>query len=257
MIDTQTIINNCIRLKLTGILQSYQSIAEECCKTGASYTEYLDLLLKHETMAKDLKGQAMMLKFAKLPVLKTLQQFDFTASAVNEMEVQELATLQFIENKENIIFIGSPGTGKTHLAISLGFLATKKRMSVKFMTVADLILQMETAISQDNLKAYFSKNITHPTLLVLDEFGYMKLTEQQANFMFQIINNRYEIGSVIITSNLTFSQWKGVLNNDEALTAAILDRLIHHSHIVNINGDSYRLKRKAKAGIILPTKIEN
>jgi DNA replication protein DnaC len=185
-------------------------------------------------MTKDVKAQAMMLKVAKLPVLKTLQQFDFTASAVNEMEIQELSTLQFIENKENIIFIGSPGTGKTHLAISLGFLATKKRMSVKFMTVADLILQMETAISQDNLKSYFSKNITHPTLLVLDEFGYVKLTEQQANFMFQIINN-----------------------NDEALTAAILDRLIHHSHIVNINGDSYRLKRKAKAGIILPTKIEN
>ena len=124
------------------------------------------------------------------------------------------------------------------------------------MTVADLILHMEIAISQNRLKSYISKTIIHPTLLVLDEFGYMKLNEQQSNFMFQVINKRYETGSIIITSNLTFSQWKGVFNNDDAITAAILDRLIHHSHIININGDSYRLKKKVKAGI-LPIKIDN
>ena len=256
MIEINNIAQNCEQLKLTGILQSYQSIATECCKTQASYTEYLDLLLRQELLIRVQKSQATVLQMAKLPILKTLEQFDFTACAVNEMEIQQLAQLQFIENKENIIFIGSPGTGKTHLAISLAYLTTRKRMSVKFMTVADLILHMEIAVSQNRLKSYLSKTVTHPTLLVLDEFGYMKLNEQQSNFMFQVINKRYETGSIIITSNLTFSQWKGVFNNDDAITAAILDRLIHHSHIININGDSYRLKKKVKAGI-LPIKIDN
>ena len=186
---------------------------------------------------------------AGFPVLKTLEMFDYTSSNINKNQVQELANLNFLQNKENIIFIGSPGTGKTHLAISIAYLATQKRLKVKFLTVADLLLQMEVAQSQNKLKNYFTKTVAHPSLLVLDEFGYIKLNEVQANFIFQLVNKRYETGSIIITSNLTFSQWQGVLNNDEALTAAIMDRLIHHSHIVNINGDSYRLKQKRKAGI--------
>ena len=109
---------------------------------------------------------------------------------------------------------------------------------------------MEVAISQNRLKSYMTKVISSPSLLVLDEFGYLKLNELQANFIFQLVNKRYETGSIVITSNLTFSQWQGVLNNDEALTAAIMDRLIHHVHIININGDSYRLKQKQRAGII-------
>jgi DNA replication protein DnaC len=176
--------------------------------------------------------------------------FDFSSSNVNQMQIQELATLGFINNKQNLILIGSPGTGKTHLAISLGYLATQRRLKIKFITIADLMLQMEVAKSQNRLKNFFSKSITHPSLLVLDEFGYVKLNEEQANFMFQLVNKRYETGSIIITSNLTFSQWQSVLNNDEALTAAIMDRLIHHSHIININGESHRLKQKRKAGII-------
>lgn len=166
------------------------------------------------------------------------------------MHVQELTNLQFIQNKENIIFTGSPGTGKTHLAISLAYLTTQRRLKVKFLTVFDLLLQMDVAASQNSLKNYITKIATSPSLLVLDEFGYLKLNEQQANFIFQIVNKRYETGSIIITSNLTFSQWQGVLNNDEALTVAIMDRLIHHSHIININDDSYRLKQKQRAGII-------
>ena len=244
------ISQSCSVLKLNGIMHSYQSIADECSKTKASYSEYLDQILKYELLQRDQRAKETVFKMAGLPILKTLEMFDFSSSNINQQQVQELANLQFIQSKENIVFIGSPGTGKTHLAISLAYLATQKRLKVKFLTVADLLLQMEVAISQNRLKSYMTKVISSPSLLVLDEFGYLKLNELQANFIFQLVNKRYETGSIVITSNLTFSQWQGVLNNDEALTAAIMDRLIHHSHIININGDSYRLKQKQRAGII-------
>ena len=244
------ISNSCHTLKLSAVLNSYQSLADECGKINASYSEYLDQVLKYELMQRDIRAKEIVLKLAGFPVLKTMDMFDFSSSNVNQMQIQELATLGFINNKENIILIGSPGTGKTHLAISLAYLATQKRLKIKFISIADLMLQMETAKSQNRLKQFFTKSIACPSLLVLDEFGYVKLNEEQANFMFQLVNKRYETGSIIITSNLTFSQWQGVLNNDEALTAAIMDRLIHHSHIININGESHRLKQKRKAGII-------
>lgn len=244
------ITSSCETLKLNGILHCYQSIADECSKINANYSEYLDQVLKYELMQRDNRAKEMVLKMAGFPVLKTLEMFDFSASNVNKMQIQELSGLGFIQNKENVIFIGSPGTGKTHIAISLGYLASQRRLKIKFITIADLMLQMEVAMAQNRLKNYITKIVTSPSLLVLDEFGYIKLNELQSNFMFQLINKRYETGSIIITSNLTFSQWQGVLNNDEALTAAIMDRLIHHSHIVNINGESHRLKQKRKAGII-------
>jgi len=244
------ISQNCEALKLSGILQSYQAIADECYKVKASYSEYLEQVLNHELMVRENRARETVLKMAGLPVLKTLEMFDYTSSNINQMQVQELANLSFVHDRENIILIGSPGTGKTHLAISLAYLATQKRLKVKFLTVSDLLLQLEAAQAQNRLKSYFTKVLAAPSLLVLDEFGYVKLNEMQANFMFQLVNKRYETGSIVITSNLTFSQWQGVLNNDEALTAAIMDRLIHHSHIININGDSYRLKQKRKAGII-------
>ena len=243
------ISQSCEVLKLNGILQSYQSIADESGKVSASYSEYLEQLLKHELMVRENRSREMLLKMSGFPVLKTLDKFDYSCSNINQSQITELANLNFIYNKENIIFIGSPGTGKTHLAISLGYLATKQRIKVKFLTAADLLLQLEAAQMQNKLKTYLGTVLGTAGLLIIDEFGYLKLTENQSQLLFQLINRRYETGSIIITSNLMFSQWRGILNNDEALTAAIMDRLIHHSHIVNINGDSYRLKQKLKSGI--------
>ena len=165
------------------------------------------------------------MKLASFPTLKTLETFEFGSSNVNKKQITELATLRFIENAENVILLGPSGTGKTHLAISIGYLVTQQRYKVKFITTADLLLQMEAAKSQNRLSNYLNKVIGGAKLLIIDEFGYLKFNEEQANLFFQLINKRYETGSVMITSNLTFTKWKEVLNNNEALTAAILDRL--------------------------------
>lgn len=252
-----SISQNCEVLKLTGILQSYQSIADECGKLKASYSEYLEQLLKYELMLREQRSKDMLLKMSGIPQLKTLDMFDFSCSNVNQQQIQELSNLHFVRNKENVIFVGSPGTGKTHLATSLGYLATQQRFKIKFITAADLLLQLEAASLQNKLSTYLGKTIAAVSLLIIDELGYLKLNEHQSHLLFQVVNKKYETGSIIITSNLTFSQWQGVLNNDEALTAAIMDRLIHHSHIININGDSHRLKQKRKAGILPISKCKN
>lgn len=244
----------CCELNLLGILQCYQSIAEESGKINASYSEYLEQVLLCELMIRNKRSQNMLLKLAGFPVPKTIESFNFNASNVDKMRIMELTNLNFIANKENIILIGSPGTGKTHLAISLAYLATQKRLKVKFFTLADLLLQLEASEAQNKLKIFFSKTIGHASLIVIDEIGYQKLNEKQADLLFQVVNKRYESGSIIITSNLTFSNWQEILNNNAGLTAAIVDRLIHHSHIININGQSYRMKERSA---LIPSQYNN
>jgi DNA replication protein DnaC len=246
----QSIIEACSTLRLPSISQNYQVIADQCAKSNVSHTEFLNKLFECELQHRDQRGKQLMQKLAGFPSIKTLEGFDFNSSNINKAQVLELATLRFVENSENIILLGPSGTGKTHIAISLGFLATQNRQKVKFITASDLVLQLEAAQFQNRLDNYFAKVICHASVLIIDEFGYVKLNERQSNLLFQVVNKRYERGPIIVTSNLIFTKWQEVLNNDEALTAAILDRLIHHSHIINVQGDSYRLKQKRKAGII-------
>ena len=240
----------CKEFKLPAILNSYQSIANEAAKESFSFSKYLLMLLECESKQRAIRSKEMMLKTASFPVIKTLEEFDNKESSVNISQLKELSTLSFIDRKENILLLGPSGVGKTHIAIALGYLATQQRVKTKFITIADLLLQLESALSSNKLDYYFKRVININRLLILDEFGYIKLNETQANLLFQIVNQKYETGSIIITSNLSFTKWKEVLNNDEALTTAILDRLIHHSHIINIQGESYRLRQKRKAGII-------
>lgn len=244
------IMEYCTELKLSAISSIYQEYADKCAKESISHTEYLQQLLECEHNTRHIRAQQTTLQLAKFPKLKTLDMFDFSTSNVNKNQILELANLGFLNNQENIVLVGSSGTGKTHIASSIGYLATKKRLKVKFITAADLMIQLESASLNNSLPRYFSKIIGSATLLIIDEFGYINLNQIQSQLFFQLINKRYETGSIILTTNLIFTKWKEVLNNDEALTAAVLDRLLHHSHIINIQGDSYRLKHRDK-GIIV------
>ena len=240
----------CREFKLPAIAEGYQALADEAAHSSRSYSDFLLSLLQKEAAQRAARSKEMMLRTAAFPVVKTLEAFDEKVTSIDRTLLSELATLAFIDRKENILLLGPSGVGKTHLAIALGYLATQKRIRTRFITVADLLLQLESAKQTNQLELYFKRVINANKLLILDEFGYIKLNEEQANLFFQIVNKRYETGSIIITSNLPFTQWKEVLNHDEALTAAILDRLIHHSHILNIQGESYRLMQKRKAGVL-------
>lgn len=180
--------------------------------------------------------------------IHALDQFDFAFQpAINERQIRELATLSFIANGENVLFLGPPGVGKTHLAIALGMAAIQQATSVYFTTMVDLLGQLHRDAKEDRLD-HRLRTLCRPKLLILDEMGYFPLDRMTAQFLFQLISRRYGRGSVILTSNKSYGEW-GDIFADQVLAAAILDRLLHHSTTVNIRGQSYRLREKRKAGV--------
>jgi len=230
----EQIDNLLTKFKLFGILDYYKSLSDKAVKENLSYTEYLLKLLEYEQKIKDENHKKILLRFASFPKIKTLDEFDFKNSSIDITLINELKTLRFIDEAKNILLIGPSGTGKTHIAIALGYLATLNKIKTKFITTSELLLSLDTAYKVNKLNDYLKRVIYPNKLLIIDEFGYFKFNEFQANLFFQIINKFYEQNSIIITSNLSFIKWKEVLNNDEGLTTAILDRLIHHSYILNI-----------------------
>jgi DNA replication protein DnaC len=158
--------------------------------------------------------------------------------------------LSFIERAENVVLLGPSGVGKTHLAIALGLRATAASVKTRFVTAADLMLQLQTAKRQGRFANYMNHAVLGPKLLIVDEIGYLPFGREEASLFFQVVAKRYERGSIVLTSNLPFAQWATAFADDATLTAAMLDRLLHHAHIVQIQGDSYRLKDKRKAGLI-------
>ena len=167
---------------------------------------------------------------------------------------QELASLAFIERSENVVLLGPSGTGKTHIAIALGYAATQAGIKVRFITAADLLLILTTAHRQNQLAEALKRFVNPYRLLVIDEIGYLPMSREQANLFFQVIAKRYEKGSLILTSNLPFGQWDYTFANDATLTAAMLDRLLHHAHVAAIQGESFRLRDKRRAGLLARNK---
>ncbi|VAW78169.1 Mobile element protein, partial [hydrothermal vent metagenome] len=176
------------------------------------------------------------------------------AAGVPKAQVQQLGSLSFIERAENIVLLGPSGVGKTHIATALGYKAVQSGLKTRFISASDLILQLSTAQRQDKYKSVMQRSVLAPKLLIIDEIGYLPFDIGESKLLFDVIAKRYEKGSVILTSNLPFGQWGHTFANDTALTSALLDRVLHHSHIIQIKGDSYRLREKKQAGLISPIK---
>jgi len=239
-----TLLKNLRNLRLSGLLDSLEVRVEQAKIDNLSYSEFLETLVEDEINRRTDNKKKRMFKKAKLPFEKGLDEFDFLFQpSIKKREILELSTCSFVKDRENLIFIGQPGTGKTHLSVALGLKALSKGYSVLFTTVWQMIntlTQSRADLSyQQKLKIYLK-----PDLLILDELGYRSMAESTVEDFFEIISARYEKGSVIITSNRSFDQW-GKVFLDKTLTTAILDRLVHHCHTIVIKGDSYRVKNRS------------
>lgn len=250
-LQTHRIAALCEELKLTALPDQYPALAQAAATRQTPYADFLEEVLRAEREARRARTRTILVRTAGFPAIKTLDDFDFGfASGVPRPQIDDLATLAFVERAENVVLLGPSGTGKTHLAIALGYLAATRGMKTRFVTAADLVLQLETAQRQGRVKEVMRSLATNARLLVIDEIGYLPMTTNQAHLFFQVIARRYEKGSVIVTSNLSFGTWDQTFAGDAVLAAAMLDRLLHHSTIVQIAGESYRLREKRRAGVI-------
>ena len=239
-------------LRLGALPDLYGAVAQSAAgRKDASYADFLEDVLKAERDARRVRARAMLTRTAGFPALKTLEAYDFAfATGAPRAQIQELASLGFVERAENLVLLGPSGTGKTHLAIAFGLLATHRGWKVRFTTAADLVIALEAAQRQGRMKEMMHRTVATPKLLIIDEIGYLPFGREQANLFFQVVARRYEKGSMILTSNLAFGSWDEAFAGDAVLTAAMLDRILHHATVVQISGESYRLKDKRRAGIL-------
>jgi DNA replication protein DnaC len=241
----------CAALSLSAIGRDYANLADEAARKKLSFTDYLERVLEAEHGLRQQRSRQMLVKLATFPSVKTLDEFDFkVAAGVPKARLRELAGLAFIERRENVIFLGPSGTGKTHLAISLGVRAIERGYKVRFITAVDLMLQLEKATWEGRYEQYLRRALLGPRLVILDEIGYMPLDKRQADLFFHVVAKRYEQGSVILTSNLSFGEWETTFGGNAALTSAMLDRLLHHAHVIQIRGDSYRRREARQSGLL-------
>jgi DNA replication protein DnaC len=232
-------------LNLKGMLPVYRELSERATKGNLQYEEYLALLLGEELNRKTEGSIRAKIGKAKFPFVKTVEEFDFSFQpGLREREVINLCSLEFIDKKENVIFLGPPGVGKTHLSVGLGMKACTAKYRVVFTSAQGLLEELMVSQRDGSL---LEKLMVYSRLhlLIIDELGYMPITREQANLLFQLISIRYEKGSIVLTSNYNFDEWARIFE-DPVVAAAIIDRLVHHAKIFYINGSSYRVKDKLK-----------
>ena len=229
-------------LKLTSYLEQYEITAQHAAKEHWSHIQYLAELAETEVNLRRDRSIQRRIKLARFPVLKTLDDFQWDwPKKINRLQVQNLFRLNFLEQKANIIFVGGVGLGKTHLSTALAYQACLKGHSALFASAIDIINTLSAAQNVGRLKLEMKKYLK-PAILFIDELGYLPVDKKGADLLFQVISQRYEKGSIILTTNKAFKKWPEIFNNDSTLTSAVLDRLLHHAETIKIEGPSYRMK---------------
>ncbi|MBM3536130.1 MAG: ATP-binding protein [Alphaproteobacteria bacterium] len=238
------------QLRLPTVLREYDKIARECARDGIDHVRYLLRLLELELLDRERRVTERRIRDARFPATKSLDTFDFTAiPSLNKMLVLELARGAFVQRRENVIALGNSGTGKSHIALALGLAACQRGFTTLFMTAHALANQLMEARDEKRLLK-FQAQLQGVKLLIVDELGYVPLSQIGAELLFEVFSQRYERGSIIVTSNLPFEEWPSIFRS-ERLTGALLDRLTHHVHVLEMNGESYRLRQSVSR---LPTQ---
>ena len=229
-------------LHLPFLKEHCQPFAAAAAKNSLTHLDYLAQLIEGEDARRADRAVARRIQAARFPVIKTLDSFRWDwPKKINRLQIQDLFRLQFVANKANVILLGLVGLGKTHLATALGYAACQQGMNVLFANAIDVINTLSEAQTKGSLKSELRKYTT-PSLLVLDEVGYLPIDQRGADLLFQVISARYERGSIVLTTNKAYKQWSSIFNGDSTITSAVLDRLLHHGETVIIEGSSFRMK---------------
>jgi DNA replication protein DnaC len=229
-------------LKLPFALSHHGELSRQAAEHQWDHVEYLRRLIEGEYNQRRQRVIERRIKAARFPVIKTREQFRWDwPKKINRLAVQDLFRLEFLKEKANVVFLGNVGLGKTHLATALGYAACQEGCAVRFANAISVINDLSAAQKRGLLKRQL-KTYLHPELLVLDEIGYLPIDQHGADLLFQVISQRYERGSIVLTTNKPFKQWPSIFNNDSTIASAVLDRLLHHAHTIVIEGSSYRMK---------------